>query len=79
MVISPQLHKKAVVDSAPHDTTSILATIEHRWGVAPLGTRDAAVADLGTAFEKGNDLPRVPTKAHTTRTRHPHHPFWRFW
>ena len=61
MIISPELHKKAVVDSTPHDTTSILATIEHRWGLAPLGTRDAAVADLGTAFEKGNDLPRLPT------------------
>ena len=67
MVISPQLHKKAVVDSTPHDTTSILATIEHRWGVTPLGTRDAAVADLGTAFEKGNDLPRVPMRNGATR------------
>jgi len=72
MVISPQLHKKAVVDSAPHDTTSILATIEHRWGVAPLGTRDAAVADLGTAFEKGNDLPRIPTVRTTGHKRHSH-------
>jgi hypothetical protein len=69
MVISPQLHKKAVVDSTPHDTTSILTTIEHHWGLAPLGTRDAAVADLGTAFEKGNDLPRIPTG----RPRHSHH------
>ncbi|HEY4410976.1 MAG TPA: alkaline phosphatase family protein, partial [Acidimicrobiia bacterium] len=76
MVISPQLHKKAVVDSTPHDTTSILTTIEHRWGLAPLGSRDAAVADLGTAFEKGNDLPRIPTKTGTNA--HPgqkHHGF----
>ena len=72
MVISPQLHKKAVVDSTPHDTTSILTTIEHRWGLAPLGTRDAAVADLGTAFEQGNDLPRVPT----ARTSHKQHRRW---
>ena len=39
-----------MVDSASHDTTSILATIEHRFGVAPLGTRDAAVQDLSTVF-----------------------------
>ena len=75
MVISPQLHKKAVVDSTPHDTTSILATIEHRWGLTPLGTRDAAVADLGTAFEKGNDLPRVPN-AHTSHKHHGFHWPW---
>jgi hypothetical protein len=78
MVISPELHKKAVVDHTPHDTTSILNTIENRWGLAPLGTRDAAVADLGTAFEKGNDLPRLPA-ARTQTSRHKHHPFWRFW
>ena len=52
MVISPLLPKKATVDHTPHDTTSILATIEHRWGLTPLATRDAAVADLGSAFEK---------------------------
>jgi hypothetical protein len=34
---------------ASHDTTSILATIEHRFGPAPLTSRDAAVTDLGTA------------------------------
>jgi phospholipase C len=39
-----------VVDSAQHDTTSILATIEHRFGLAPLGARDAAVKDLSTVF-----------------------------
>ena len=32
-------------------TTSILATIEHRFGLAPLGTRDAAVNDLSTVFK----------------------------
>ncbi len=34
------------MDDTEHDTTSILATIEHRFGLAPLTTRDAAVADL---------------------------------
>jgi phospholipase C len=75
MVISPQLHKKAVVDSTPHDTTSILTSIEHRWGLAPLGTRDAAVADLGTAFEKGNDLPRISKVS----TSHKHKGFHWHW
>jgi acid phosphatase len=51
MVISPLLPKKASIDHTPHDTTSILATIEHRWGLSPLGTRDAAVADLASAFD----------------------------
>ena len=50
LIISPHLKHKFVVDSAEHDTTSILATIEHRWGLKPLGTRDAAVNDLSTVF-----------------------------
>jgi acid phosphatase len=50
MVISPLLPRKAAVDHTQHDTTSILTTIEHRWGLAPLGTRDGAVADLGSVF-----------------------------
>jgi hypothetical protein len=33
-----------------YDTTSILATIERRWGLAPLGTRDAAANDLRNAL-----------------------------
>jgi phospholipase C len=51
LVLSPHIEGNFVVDSAEHDTTSILATIEHRYGLAPLGTRDAAVNDLATAFE----------------------------
>jgi phospholipase C len=37
--------------SVVYDTSSILALIEHRFGLAPLGTRDAAVADLTNAFD----------------------------
>jgi len=59
MILSPQLHQKAAVDHTPHDTTSILATIEHRWGLAPLGTRDAADADLGSAFHPTLRLIRI--------------------
>ena len=39
-----------MVDHTQYDTTSILATIEQRWNVAPLGTRDAAVNDLSSVF-----------------------------
>ena len=50
LVISPYLPSPFVVDHVQHDTTSILATIEHRFGLAALGTRDAAVADLKSIF-----------------------------
>jgi acid phosphatase len=53
LVVSPGLRGNFVVDSTEHDTTSILATIEHRWGLQPLGpqTRDRYVNDLGTVFD----------------------------
>jgi acid phosphatase len=50
IVISPYA-KKHYVDKTVYDTTSILALIEHRFGLAPLGTRDANVADLTKAFD----------------------------
>jgi len=50
LVISPFLNGDFVVDHVPHDTTSILATIEKRFGLAPLGTRDAAVRDLSSVY-----------------------------
>jgi len=49
LVISP-FAKKGVVDHTSYDTTSILALIEHRWNLSPLGTRDAAAADMSEAF-----------------------------
>jgi phospholipase C len=52
IVLSP-FAKKGFVDSTVYDTASILALIEHRWGLAPLGTRDAAAADLTNAFDFG--------------------------
>jgi len=51
LVITPKLRGNFVVDHASHDTTSILATIEHRFDLAPLGTRDAAVKDLSTVYD----------------------------
>ncbi len=50
LVIAPRLRGDFVVDHTQYDTTSILATIEKRFGLAPLGTRDAAVNDLSNVF-----------------------------
>jgi len=50
LVVSPFLRGNFVIDHAQYDTTSILATIEHRYDLAPLGTRDAAVNDLSNVF-----------------------------
>ena len=50
IIISP-LAKRHFVDHTLYDTTSILATIEHRWNLEPLGTRDANANDLRRAFK----------------------------
>jgi acid phosphatase len=50
LVISPFLRGSFVVDHTQYDTTSILATIERRFDLAPLSTRDAAVHDLSSVF-----------------------------
>ena len=50
LVFSP-FAKKGFVDSTVYDASSILALIEHRFHLAPLGTRDAVAADLGNAFD----------------------------
>ena len=42
------------VDHTTYDTTSILATIEHSFGLAPLSSRDAAVNDLAAAVRLGD-------------------------
>ena len=52
IVISP-LAKRHFVDHTLYDTTSILATIERRWDVDPLGSRDANANDLRRAFISG--------------------------
>ena len=49
IIISP-FAKKGFIDHTSYDTTSILAFIEHRFGLPPLGTRDAAANDLSAAF-----------------------------
>jgi phospholipase C len=49
IVISP-FARQHFVDHTTYDTTSILALIEHRFGLKPLGARDAAAADLAGTF-----------------------------
>ena len=50
LIISTFLKGDFVVDHTQYDTTSILATIERRWHLDPLGTRDAAVNDFSNAY-----------------------------
>lgn len=42
--------RESGVDHTSYDTTSIMATIEHAYGLAPLSSRDAAVADLAPSL-----------------------------
>jgi phospholipase C len=56
IVVSP-FARKGFIDHTQYDTTSILRTIELRWNLAPLGTRDAAAAPLTNAFESGAPIP----------------------
>jgi phospholipase C len=51
LVVSPFLKGNEVIDHTQYDTTSILATIEERYGLAPLSTRDAAVNSLSNVFQ----------------------------
>jgi acid phosphatase len=50
LLISPQLRHRFAVDHTSYDTTSVMATIEDRFHLAPLGTRDAAVHNLFTTL-----------------------------
>jgi phospholipase C len=50
LVVSPFLRGNFVVDHTQYDTTSILAMIEERYGLAALSSRDAAVNSLSDVF-----------------------------
>ena len=50
IVISPYA-KKGYVDHTIYDTTSILALIEHRFGLGALTSRDAQANDMQNAFD----------------------------
>ncbi|MBF0561129.1 MAG: sulfatase-like hydrolase/transferase [Alphaproteobacteria bacterium] len=56
LIISPYA-KKGYIDHTLYDTTSILKFIEHRFDLAPLGTRDAAANDLTNAFTFSSGQP----------------------
>src|SRR5712691_639938 len=60
LIVSPFLAGNFVVDHTLYDTTSILSTIERRFGLASLSARDAAVNDLSHVYEAkqfGEDEP----------------------
>jgi phospholipase C len=50
LVLAPGLKAEFVVDHTQHDTTSVLSTIEQRFGLQPLSSRDAAVPSLASVF-----------------------------
>ena len=50
-IVISKYAKKGFVDHTVYDTTSILATIEKRFGIAPLSTRDANAKDMSAAFD----------------------------
>jgi phospholipase C len=52
-IVISRFAKRRYVDHTYYDTTSIMKLIERRWGLAPLGTRDAAASDLSNAFDSG--------------------------
>ena len=56
IIISP-LAKKGFVDHTQYETVSVLKTIEERWGLAALGTRDAAAHSFANAFEAAAPAP----------------------
>jgi acid phosphatase len=51
LIVSPYLRGNEVIDHTQYDTTSILATLEQRYGLAALGTRDANVNSLSNVFQ----------------------------
>jgi acid phosphatase len=55
LVLAPGLRHRFAVDHEQHDTTSIMATLEHKYDLPPVGSRDAAVQDLSTVFSATRD------------------------
>ena len=57
MLLSDRLPQPAAVDHTEYDTVSILSTIENRFGLRALSSRDAADHSLANAMRRG--LPRL--------------------
>ena len=55
LVLAPGLRHRFAVDHEQHDTTSIMATLEHKYDLPPVSSRDAAVQDLSTVFSATRD------------------------
>ncbi|HEY6962620.1 MAG TPA: alkaline phosphatase family protein [Gaiellaceae bacterium] len=51
LILAPGLPGNYVVDSTEHDTTSILTTIEHRFGLGSLSSRDRDGNDLSSVYD----------------------------
>ena len=51
LVLGPHLKGPFVVDHTEYDTTAVLSTIEQRYGLAPLSSRDAAMNSLTNVFD----------------------------
>jgi phospholipase C len=54
LILGARQRDDFVVDHTSYDTTSVLSTIERRYGLAPLSSRDAAAAPL-TGGRSGDD------------------------
>jgi hypothetical protein len=57
MLLSDRLPQRAAVDHTQYGTVSILSTIEERFGLRALSSRDAADHSLSRAMRRG--LPRI--------------------
>ncbi|MEA2136180.1 MAG: hypothetical protein QOC68_4089 [Solirubrobacteraceae bacterium] len=53
LTLAPGLRRPFTVDHASHDTTSIMATLENRFHLDRVATRDGRVQDLSTVFGGG--------------------------
>jgi hypothetical protein len=71
-VLSPKLKGDFVVDNTQYDTTSIMATIEQRFALRPVSSRDAAVNSMFDVFAVRP--PRHIKRAHRSGHHRQHRP-----
>ena len=50
LIVAPETRGAFAVDHTQYDTTSIIATIEHRWNLPAFASRDGLVNDLSGVF-----------------------------
>jgi phospholipase C len=77
LLISPRIEPGTVFRAVRGtiDHTSVLKTIELRWGLDPLTARDAAAPDLGSALTRRTprtDDPLAGVQVPVSRAAHPH-------